>query len=274
MNIPLVLSARKGLPRGRTRLTAVLRASKEFVSVDTTSSALSIERDVAARLLARWTTQGWLKRIRRGLYVSVPVATQGSEQVLEDPWLLVPEVFSPGYIGGWSAAEHWGLTEQVFRGICVLTAKPIRKKDWNLQGVPFVVKGISDAALFDLKPIWRGQTKIMVSSPDRTIIDMLADPTLGGGIRHVSECLNAYLALSDAKPALLIDLAKQLGNGAVFKRLGFLLASKAGFESLTSKCLTLLTQGNAKLDPSLSCKKLVKKWRLWIPINWKGENKA
>ncbi len=267
-------SAKKGLPRGRTRLADVLRASKEFVSVDTASSALSIERDAAARLLARWATQGWLKRIRRGLYVSVPVATQGSEQVLEDPWLLVPQIFSPGYIGGWSAAEHWGLTEQVFRGICVLTAKPIRKKNWNLQGVPFVVKGVSDTSLFDLKPVWRGQAKIMVSSPARTMVDMLADPALGGGIRHVSECLNAYLALSDAKPALLIDLAKQLGNGAVFKRLGFLLADKAGFESLANECLAFLTQGNAKLDPALPCKKLVKKWRLWIPANWKDDKRA
>lgn len=273
MSVP-VSTPSIGLPRGRVRLAAVLRASKEFVSVDTASSALSIERDAAARLLARWATQGWLKRIRRGLYVSVPVATQGAEQVLEDPWLLVPQIFSPGYIGGWSAAEHWGLTEQVFRGICVLTAKPVRKKDWNLQGIPFVVKVISERDLFDLKPVWRGQTKIMVSSPARTIVDMLADPALGGGVRHVSECLNAYLALDDAKPELLIELARQLGNGAVFKRLGFLLADKTGYEALTSECLKLLTQGNAKLDPSLPCRKLVKKWRLWIPANWKDDARA
>lgn len=269
MNIPVF--TKSNLPRGKARLAAVLRVSKEFVTVDTASSALGVDRRYAARILARWAEQGLLRRIRRGLYAPVSLAAFGSDQVLEDPWSLVPELFSPGYVGGWSAAEHWDLTEQIFRSICVLTTKPMREKERNLQGASFIIKRIAEKKLFDLKPVWRGQTKVMVSSPARTIIDMLDDPSLGGGIRHVSECLNAYLARADADTSALIGIANQLGNGAVFKRLGFLASRRPGCESLAEKCREHLTQGNANLDPSVPCKSLVKRWRLWIPLSWKGE---
>jgi len=51
---------------------------------------------------------------------------------------------------------------------------------------------------------------------------MLDDPALGGGIQHVSDCLAAYLKRADRDDARLIGYADRLGNGAVFKRLGFL----------------------------------------------------
>jgi predicted transcriptional regulator of viral defense system len=256
--------------QGKARLAAVLQSSRDFVSTDTVVNALQVERPDARRLLSRWVDQGLLKRIYRDTYAPVSLAAFGSEQVLEDPWLLVPQVFSPGYIGGWSAAEHWGLTEQLFRGICVMTAKKIRTRTFDLQDIPFIVKQINEDRIFDLKSVWRGQTKVMISSPARTIIDMLDDPTVGGGIRHVAECLENYLKDKgkNSEPEL-IAVAKQLGNGAVFKRLGFLASRIQGQENLMNLCLENLSQGNAKLDPSLECPRLTRKWRLWVPDNWK-----
>src|SRR5262249_55855438 len=114
---------------GRERLRRVLRDSKELISVASVSAALSLDRSEAAKLLARWNEQGWVKRLRRGSYAPVPISAFGQEQVLEDPWIIVPNLFAPAAIGGWSAAEHWGLTEQLFRSTCVLTARPVRQKE-------------------------------------------------------------------------------------------------------------------------------------------------
>ena len=58
------------------------------------------------------------------------------------------------------------------------------------------------------------------------------------------------------------------GNGAVFKRLGFLVSQISGSEALAESCRQRLTQGNAKLDPALPSRRLVKAWRLWIPKTW------
>ena len=33
---------------------------------------------------------------------------------LEDPLVIAEKLFSPCYVGGWSAAEYWGITEQIF----------------------------------------------------------------------------------------------------------------------------------------------------------------
>jgi len=263
----------KPIPKGRAQLSQVLQVAGELVSVDAVTKALQIDRRKATKLLARWGMQGWVKRLQRGLYAPVPIASLGQTQVLDDPWLIVPSLFGPAYIGGWTAAEHWGLTEQIFRSVCVLTTRPVRGKEKNVQGVDFSVKQISRQALFGTKTLWRGKVKVEVSSPSKTIVDMLDDPAIGGGIRHVSDCLDQYLGGKNGTPDELVSVAARLGNGAVFKRLGFLAERAGGPEKLIAECQKRLTTGNAKLDPAIPCRKLVKRWRLWIPRS-RAETKA
>ena len=145
-------TAPPSMPKGRVQLSQVLRGAGEVVSVDDVSGILSIERQAASKLLARWNGQGWVRRLRRGFYAPVPIAALGQEQVLEDPWVIVPELFGPACIGGWSAAEHWGLTEQLFRSTCVLTARPIREKEQTIEGIPFVLKHVRPEVLFATAP--------------------------------------------------------------------------------------------------------------------------
>jgi predicted transcriptional regulator of viral defense system len=256
------------IPKGRARLSQVLRGAGEVVSVDDVSGILRIEREAAAKLLARWNGQGWMRRLRRGFYAPVPIAALGQEQVLEDPWVIVPELFGPACIGGWSAAEHWGLTEQMFRSTCVLTSRPIREKEQTIEGIPFVLKHVQPQTLFGMRPVWRGSVRIDVTSPAKTIIDMLDDPAIGGGIRHVAECLAAYVGREDASGDELLTIADQLGNRAVFKRLGFLAERLPGQQDLAAACRERLSQGTAKLDPSAPCPRLVTRWRLWVPPSW------
>jgi hypothetical protein len=90
------------------------------------------------------------------------------------------------------------------------------------HGTTFTLKHIAEDKIFGTKVIWRGHSKIAVSDIHRTIVDMLDDPAIGGGIQHVEDCVRAYFARPDRDEAVLIAYADRLGNGAVFKRLGFL----------------------------------------------------
>jgi predicted transcriptional regulator of viral defense system len=254
--------------RPRPRLAAVLRATDRLVRVDDVMATLGLDRPAAAKTLARWHAQGWFQRMGPGLYAPIPLDAFATEQVLDDPWILVPALFDPGYIGGWTAAEHWDLTEQLFRDILVFTAKPLRARQHIVHGISFALRHIQPAGIFGTRTIWRGRVKVQISDIHRTIIDMLADPSAGGGIRHVADCLTAYLKHKDADPSTLIRYAETLNNGAVFKRLGFLASTFPDQTALVEACRTRLTQGNAKLDPKLKCTKLVKAWRLWIPATW------
>jgi predicted transcriptional regulator of viral defense system len=135
-----------------------------------------------------------------------------------------------------------------------------------------MLRTISEKALFGTKPVWKGQVKISVSDPTRTILDMLTDPKLGGGIRPTVDMFLSYLKSENKNIQLLIDYAKRLGNGAVLKRLGFLLERYApGQEAAISECKAQLTKGNTKLDPSLKADRLITRWRLWVPMNWAKE---
>lgn len=264
----MALEAQRFSSHARARLSAVLRAAKDLVTSDDAVKVLAVDRCAAAKVLARWRRQGWFKRVDPGIYAPVPLDASTTEQVLNDPWILVPGLFAPGYIGGWTAAEYWELTEQLFRSVFVHTARPFRIKERTVQGVSFTLKRIQEDAFFGIKILWRGQTRVSIADKHRTIVDLLAHPATGGGIRHVESCLRKYLRDPEADGDTLIRYAEKLGNGAVFKRLGYLVSQIPGNERLAQSCRQRLTEGNAKLDPALPCRRLVKAWRLWIPKTW------
>jgi predicted transcriptional regulator of viral defense system len=257
------------LPASRARLAAVLRATKEVVSIDATAKTLNLDRSAAAKVLSRWRKQGWLRRIGHGLYVPVPLDLAGSEQIVEDPWVLVPTLFGQSYVGGWTAAHHWDLTEQLFNETVVFTTRRISAKRVTAQGVAFLLHHTTAKRCFGLKAIWRGSTRVNISDSARTVIDMLAMPGLGGGIDHVADCLAAYRKAPTYDGDLLIRYAEQFGNGAIFKRLGFLADTHLHSPELAAACRARLTQGYAHLDPALRSSHLHTAWRLWVPERWK-----
>jgi len=248
-------------------LAKVLRDSSGTVSPAQAAATLDVSSIKAAKQLARWANQGWVTRIRRGLYMPVPLESTGSDAALEDAWIVAERMFAPCYIGGVSAAEHWGMTEQVFRTIMVMTTRKPKDRSPTVRGARFQLRSVKKESLFGLKAIWRGRVRVNVADPSRTVIDMMVDPALGGGLRSSVDILRAYLASKEFKNIKqLLSYADQLDSGAVFKRLGFLLERFAPSETDAIKfCRQRLTQGNAMLDPSLPSKRLVSAWRLWIP---------
>ena len=256
------------LPVSRQRLVKVLSAAGDIIRIADAETALAVTRTEAAKILSRWTGQGWLRRVGPGVYAPAALDTLDSVHVLDDPWILVPVLYDPAYIGGRSAAEHWDLTEQIFRDIVVLTAQPLRDKKQQRHGATFSLKHIDQRLLFGTKTVWRGPNKIAVSDLHRTIIDMLDDPALGGGIQHIADCLTVYLAHGERDDETLLAYGDRLGNGAVFKRLGFLAERFSPDDALVPACRHRLTKGHAALDPALTCPRLVTRWKLKVPDIW------
>jgi predicted transcriptional regulator of viral defense system len=249
----------------RTRVSQLIREAGELFTVADVARILKISSVEAARSLSRWRKQGWFVRIKRGLYAAVPIEAETSDRALESPWTLVPKLFGNAYIGGWSAAEHWDLTEQLFRDICVFTAQPVGRRKQVFHNVPFMVMHAPIENHFGTTAIWRMETKVLVSDPARTMIDMLSNPAVGGGIQHVIDCLRQYFENADFKHDLLVEYGDRLGNRAVFKRLGFLTSNLLGEEHpLVAACASRLSKGNAQLDPSLKGAELITRWRLFV----------
>ena len=250
----------------RSQLSKLLRDSPPIVTSGDAAIALGLTPSAAARRLAAWSRSGWLARVRRGAYVPVPIESESADVALDDPWSVATAMFAPCYVGGWSAAEHWGLTEQVFRSICLMTTTRPRDRKPLLRKARFALHTVPAAQFIGLKAVWRGGTRVQVSDPARTLIAMLVDPALGGGIRHMAEMLATLLRDQPREATKLVGYASKLGIGSVYKRLGFLLQrdhpDQAG---LIEACRASLSAGYAKLDPALPADRLVTAWRVWVP---------
>ncbi len=254
------------------RLAALLRATSGTIRVADTMRVLEIERQHASGLLAGWHQQGVVRRVAHGLYVPVQLSALGQTQVLEDPRVLVPELYTPGYIGGWSALEYWELTEQLFRSLCVLTHKRVPYGETVHQGVGFFIRYIPEKHLFGTKTIWRENTKIPVSDPYKTLLDCVDDLHLGAGLQHVTDCLLAFIRVFDQPGDLdvLLDYAIRINNGALFKKLGYLAEMLEFKPSFVDECHRRLTFGYATLDKNAENNRLVTRWNLWVPENRTG----
>lgn len=230
---------------------------------------LGLDAQRASGLLRYLARRGWLARVRHGLYVPVPLEAQRPGEWQEDPWVVADRVFGPCYIGGWSAAEHWGLTDQLFRELIVLSARRVRERRVEIQGTPMRVKVVSESKLFGTSPVWRGQLRVSVSDPSRTIVDVLDEPVLGGGIRHVAEMLDEYFGGELRADERLLAYAERVGNRTVFKRLGYLIETLAiEAPELVAACLARRSSGITDLDPAVQPKgRTTTRWNLRVNVS-------
>jgi len=241
------------------------------VSIEDAARELGLTRSAASARLTNLVKTGWAQRIRRGLYLILPLdAAPDRPATPEDPWVLANELFAPCYIGGWSAAEHWGLTEQLFRSTLVATAAQVRRTHSTFAGNEFRVYAVKPEHLTaGVGAVWRGRYRIAVSGPERTIVDGLNKPDLTGGIRHLVQVMAAYAESDRRNFATLVDVAEATATGAAWKRLGYiaeLLWPEAGIA--IEAAATRMSAGYSRLDPAVTRKgRLTKRWRIWVNVN-------
>lgn len=207
----------------------------------------------ARALILSWVSRGWITRIKKGLYMTVPLGTVKPKERKEDSWIVAAKVFEPCYIGGWSACEHWGLTDQIFNSIIVFSSKRLKKQKVIIQKTTYVVKLTKKNLFFGLKPEWRESVKILVSDPPRTIVDILNEPFSGGGIRNVVEILKEYFSDAKREDDKLMKYIARFGNKTIYKRLGYILETLKieNSNNLIGTCHKKISSGLSKLDPQI-----------------------
>lgn len=234
---------------GRGDLATVLSGGRRFVRPEQVASLLGINADEAAKKLSRWAAQGWLRRVRRGLYIGVPVEAAHPALWSEDPLVVAAEVW-PCYFTGWTAANEWALSDQVFRTTALKTTSRVRTTNVRLLDHDYLLSPTSDANMsWGMKSQWRLESRLRFADPARTVVDILDVPKLGGGMRHGAEVLAAYLDEYD--PEMLVEYGDRLGNRAIFKRLGYSVeAMGRDLPKLVTACRRRISAGISALDPA------------------------
>jgi predicted transcriptional regulator of viral defense system len=257
-------------------LALIARAARGgVIEVKDAAKVLSVSRRAAAAQLAAWVRAGWLARVRRGVYLVLPLEAESEKQTTaEDPWVLATVLFSPGYIAGWSAAEHWGLTEQLFRSTFVATSAHIRARTAHYLGAAFELARVKPERVQQLTSVWRGATRVLVSNRERTIVDGAIDPRWLGGFRHLSDVFAAYASGHHANPGALLRELERWGNGAAAKRVGYLAEQLwPSARELVEGALALRTAGVVKLDPAIAARgRKSSRWGLWVNVSLEGRD--
>ena len=243
-------------------IAKLARAAKGgLLSVTSASLAFGLPRRTTSMKLAALA--------RRGLYFVLPLeAEPGRPATPDDPWVVAREAFSPCYIGGWSAAEHWGLTEQLFRSTFVLTAAHVRRQTTQLLGHEFRLFRVPRARIEAATLIWRGTERVPVSDRECTIVDCLRHPELCGGVRHLADIMREYGSSAERDFTKLLDAARRGANGAAWKRFGYLAELLWPEEiRLAEEAQEHLTAGVAKLDSAVRQRGSPNRcWRLWMNV--------
>lgn len=106
--------------------------------------------------------------------------------MVEDPRAAAMALFPPCYISGWTAAEHWGLTEQISNTIVVYSATPQRRSELEIGGVKYRVRRVPEDMLFGTTRVWSGPTAVEMATVHRVIVDVLDAPEMGGAAARLS----------------------------------------------------------------------------------------
>lgn len=249
-----------------------------LVSARDAATAWHKDTRAASRRLAALARQGWLRRVRNGTYHIAPLeASAFSPAAYDDPWTLAVTAFPPCYIGGWSAAEHWGLTEQLFKDTFVVTAASVRSAHAVLGGLTFRLARVARERASGDAEVWRRTTKVPCASPERVLIDCANSPSWIGGIRHLAEVMARYAERPSPDLDGIAESLKRVGRGAGAKRLGYIAERLIRDEDDAGAHRTLAfvreaalahrTAGVVKLDPRVRSRgRMNSAWGLWVNV--------
>ncbi|MBI3320350.1 MAG: hypothetical protein HYZ89_07190, partial [Candidatus Omnitrophica bacterium] len=143
----------------------------------------------------------------------------------------------------------------------------------TIKETPYIIKTISENKFFGTAGIWRRDTKVQVSIPARTIADLLNDPAIGGGIRHVAEIVERFFTGEHRDETGLLEAVARLNNRTIYKRLGYIIEifTLDAPEALRL-CHERLSAGYSTLDPTVEAQgSLMRRWMLRINVRLKSE---
>lgn len=257
----------------RYKLSKVLERHPALISATAVAEVLKVSNSEANRVLARWNQAGWVSRVKRGLYSPVSLDTGVSTVTMEEPFLVADAIYGPGYIGGFSAIKHWDLTEQIVETVYYFTTKQVKDRHPSHGSVHFRLKTVRPEKVFGIKAVWIGSKKVNISDPTKTIVDIINDPKLVGGMTIVYDMFREYSDSEYCDYTKLLDYCRRMDNKTIFKRLGFMIETKMNaIPEALSKLHEYISSGYSMFDPLVRNTQIIEKWKLKAPPSWIEEH--
>lgn len=220
--------------------------------------------------LAYYQKNGYIVRIKQGLYATVPQNTDPNT-FTPDAFLLASRMSSDAVLVYHTALEFHGRAYSVRRRLTYQTASPPRTlsfRDWQFQPVrvpsPLQRKGKVD---FGVIKVNRSGVKIPVASLERTLVDVLHRPIYSGSWEEIWRSLESIEFFDIER---VIEYTLLLENATTAAKVGFFLEQHkeelmvddkhlAPLRSLLPKQPHYFTRGKKKSG------QWIKDWNLVVP---------
>jgi predicted transcriptional regulator of viral defense system len=223
----------------------------------------------ADSLLTRYAAAGKVLHVRRGLYAAVP-AGAAPDMFQVDPFLLATKLASDAAVAYHAALQFRGKAYSIWHRFAVLTRSHVRPL--SFQGSEFV--GVRPSCALDGLPDLGGGVvaephaggTVRVTTFERTLVDLLDAPELGGGWEEVWRSLEMveYFDL-----AAVMDHTLKRGSALTTARVGFFLDQHREELFVEDHHLAVLRAHAPRqpryLDRKREAGRLVKPWNLVVP---------
>ena len=198
---------------------------------------------------------GWIFSLHRGLY-AICNSVSGMTPIHE--FEIAMALINPAALSHWSALHYHGLTDQIPRTIFVLTTASghiprhrrfgsVKKEGYAVGDFTYQFISIKAERFFGLQKIWIGETSVLITDPERTLLDGLAAPQYFGDI---AEILDAFRQKKDSLDVEKIISYALLWDAAVIKRLGWVLENLGIPQGRLQSLLDFPIKGYRTLDAS------------------------
>lgn len=174
-------------------------------------------------LLAYHRVQGHILQVRRGLYCVVSPGVDPATCPV-DAYLLAAKMADDAVLAYHTALEFHGKAYSVFEELQYLTgraARPVTFRSYRFRPVRFSKKlTTKDKQLFGVKEMDRAGITVRVTTLERTLVDLLDRPDLGGGWEEIWRSLET-VEFFDLD--LVVQYALLLENATTAAKVGFFL---------------------------------------------------
>jgi len=253
-------------PREEEFIATIGSSGKRVFTVSDAAQLLKTSHSIASKIIHRLTKKRKLQRIEKAKYLLIPPEAWKAGEYTEEGIIIASQLLSPYYLSYWTALSFYGWTEQPSRTIFVATQK--RKLPIELQGIQIKFIQLKNEKFFGYEQHWVGNQKIIVADKEKTIIDSLDQPRYCGEIVEVAKGL--WNGRKDLDQNKLLEYALKMKNGAIVKRLGYLLdILEISKPKIRKELLKNITPNLAVLDPGHkgSTGKQNKEWNLTLNVN-------
>ena len=183
----------------------------------------STNRWTRKALLAHHQKRGRILRVRQGLYAVIPFGTEPSK-FEPDVFLVAASATEDAVLAYHTALELHGRAHTVFAQFHFLTrhfCRPFEFRGKRFLGLP-PPKAVANAGQspVGVRQIDRAGVIVRVTSLERTLVDVLDRPTLGGGWEEIWRSLETieYFDLEE-----VVIYTRLLANATTAAKVGFFL---------------------------------------------------